>query len=54
MDAVLRYLAQHGLDDGDDEQTLESLDLPGIVKYIKSKPCKNIFVMVGEHALSLA
>lgn len=27
-------------------QTLEALDLKSVVKYMKSKQCKNIFVMV--------
>lgn len=32
----------------DSPQVLESLDLPGIAKYIKSDACKNIFVMVSS------
>ncbi|PAV17163.1 NAD-dependent deacetylase sirtuin-2 [Pyrrhoderma noxium] len=33
--------------DEDGPQLLESLDLPGIAKYIKSDACKRIFVMAG-------
>lgn len=36
-----------GYDDDDAPQVLETLDLHGVAKYIKSDACKNIFVMAG-------
>ncbi|KAL5492802.1 HST2 [Sanghuangporus weigelae] len=35
------------LSNDDVPQFLDSLDLPGVAKYIKSESCKNIFVMAG-------
>lgn len=39
-------------DDDDLPQVLESLDLPGIAKYIQSKACKHIFVMVRSNCVT--
>ncbi|KAH8114488.1 SIR2-domain-containing protein [Phellopilus nigrolimitatus] len=35
-----------GVPSDDEPQMLESLDLPGITKFMKSKSCKNVFMMV--------
>ena len=48
IDAMLRSLlggSQSGKDNG--SSVLESKDLPGLAKYIKSKECRNVFVMVS-------
>ncbi|KLO14716.1 NAD-dependent deacetylase sirtuin-2 [Schizopora paradoxa] len=37
----------YDVDDDDALQVLETLDLHGIAKYIKSDACKNIFIMAG-------
>ena len=34
--------------DDDELQVLETLDLHGIAKYIKSIACKNVFIMVNS------